>query len=90
MPFQIGDRVRCVGPFAPCPGLCGTVMYVRSPGDHIQDYAISFDEPFPGEHHCYLAFKEGIPHGYWCLPKCLEFENVEPELDIEIDLEDIL
>lgn len=85
--FKVGDRVRCVAPFAGWPqliGKIGTVVAVRPWwGNSI---GVAFDAPFTGGHD----FRGSCPngHGRWGDPSELELITAD-KIHIKISSEEI-
>lgn len=51
--FKVGDRVRCIAPFAGCSHLIGkTGTIVDIDKSWYNSIGVAFDEPFVGGHTC--------------------------------------
>lgn len=85
--FKVGDRVRCVAPFAgwsQLVGKIGTVVAINSLwGNPI---GVAFDAPFTGGH----SSRGNCPDGYgrWGKPSQLELVTAV-ELNVKITFNDI-
>lgn len=87
--FKIGDRVRCVAPFAGCSHLIGKTGTVVN--KHPSSYdsiliGVAFDEPFVGGHTCHNHCPAG--YGRYGDATALELITAD-EIDIKMAFEEI-
>lgn len=86
--FKVGDRVRCIAPFAGWPrliGKTGTVVDKKGISWYNQ-IGVAFDEPFAGGHTCDLHCFEG----YGRYGRACELELITAdEIDIKMAFEEI-
>lgn len=85
--FKVGDRVRCIAPFAGCShliGKTGTVVDNDEPWHN--SIGVAFDEPFDGGHNC----NNYCPTGYGRYGHASELELITAdEIDVKMAFEEI-
>lgn len=87
--FKVGDRVRCIAPFAGwfnLIGKTGTVVHKYVLSYDLIGVGVAFDEPFAGGHTC----RNHCPTGYgrYGNAEALELITAD-EIDIKMAFEEI-
>ena len=85
--FKVGDRVRCIAPFAGLLRLIGkTGTVVDKSASSYVPIGVAFDEPFAGGHTC----RNHCPAGYGRYGDASDLELITAdEIDIKMAFEEI-